>query len=48
MQQKLQLEKARTEQQLAESKLQMRDFNVNKLAITLNSIIQRKTRQSKM
>ena len=26
----------------------MRDFNVNKLAITLNSIIQRKTRQSKM
>ena len=45
MQKQLEEEKQVTEQKILESKKQFRDFNVNKLFITLNSLTQRKTRQ---
>ena len=44
MQRQLVEEKRQTEAQIEESKKQFRDFNVNKLVITLHSIVQRKMR----
>ena len=47
MQRQLEEEKQATQLKIEESKRQFRDFNVNKLALTVNSILSRKQRQAK-
>ena len=44
MQKSLEEEKRLTELKIKESRRQFRDFNVNKLVITLNSVVSRKVR----